>query len=252
MAVTTPSFQDVLESASRLQALVPGLVLVGGTAAAIYGQHRISIDHDHVVQDLAERFEQIITQLETESGWSTARSNAGNVILGSLDNVQAGIRQLRRSLPLDTVTVTVSEGHTLTVPSPVEMFRVKAIMVLTRASARDYLDLAAVSDAIGQAATDAAINRMDEAYDTFTDAPKPILQELLRRLASPVTSDGEPQKALDELTIVDKRWHSWDAVVQRLRDVSGNYVNNAQGIPPAHGAHLSNTPNPQEPNQIGF
>lgn len=224
MALTSPSFQDVLESAARLQALVPGLVLVGGTAAAVYGKHRISLDHDHVIQDLTNRFEHIITQLETESGWSTARTSSGKVILGSLDNVQAGIRQLRRQLPLDTVTVTVSDGHTLTIPSPVEMFRVKAIMVLTRSSARDYLDLAAVSDAIGPHISNTAIARMDEAYDAFTQTPHPILQELLRRLAHPETSDGNPQEILDELTITDPRWRSWSTVEQQLRTIANNFA----------------------------
>ncbi|HEY5288117.1 MAG TPA: hypothetical protein VIJ50_13525 [Solirubrobacteraceae bacterium] len=54
-----PSLDDVLEKAAQLQELVPGAVLVGGSAAALYAHHRQSFDHDHVVADLAERFDAI-------------------------------------------------------------------------------------------------------------------------------------------------------------------------------------------------
>jgi hypothetical protein len=52
-----PSFEDVLEKAAQLQELVPGAVLVGGAAAALYAHHRQSCDHDHVVADLARRLQ---------------------------------------------------------------------------------------------------------------------------------------------------------------------------------------------------
>jgi hypothetical protein len=47
----------VLESAARLQELVPDAVLVGGSAAALYAGHRDSFDHDHVLADLSDRFD---------------------------------------------------------------------------------------------------------------------------------------------------------------------------------------------------
>ena len=40
---------QVLESAARLQRLVPDAVLVGGSAAALHAGHRDSFDHDHVL-----------------------------------------------------------------------------------------------------------------------------------------------------------------------------------------------------------
>lgn len=42
-------FVALLESAARLQGLVPDAVMVGGSAAALYAHHRFSTDHDHVV-----------------------------------------------------------------------------------------------------------------------------------------------------------------------------------------------------------
>jgi hypothetical protein len=50
-----PWFVALLESAARLQKLVPGAVLVGGAAAILYADHRESREHDHVVADRFER-----------------------------------------------------------------------------------------------------------------------------------------------------------------------------------------------------
>ena len=51
------SMDRVLRSAARLQELVPDAVLVGGSNAALYAHHRESLDHDHVLIDLADRYE---------------------------------------------------------------------------------------------------------------------------------------------------------------------------------------------------
>ena len=53
------SLDDVLEKAARLQALVPGAVW-SGSAAVLYADHRESLDHDHVVADLEQRFDSIL------------------------------------------------------------------------------------------------------------------------------------------------------------------------------------------------
>lgn len=57
-------FVALLESAAHLQRLVPGAVLVGGAAAILYADHRESSDHDHVVADLADRFEMVLEAVE--------------------------------------------------------------------------------------------------------------------------------------------------------------------------------------------
>ena len=81
----SPAFELVLASAARLQSLVPDAVLVGGTAASIHAGHRVSFDHDHVVHDLADRFDTVLDHLEALGEWSTARVRPGKIILGSLD-----------------------------------------------------------------------------------------------------------------------------------------------------------------------
>lgn len=62
----------VYEAAARLQELVPDAVLVGGSAAAYHAGHRVSLDDDHVVADLRERFDHVLKALEQTKGWVTA------------------------------------------------------------------------------------------------------------------------------------------------------------------------------------
>lgn len=52
-----PDWETLLAHAARLQTHVPGAVLVGGTAAALHARHRFSVDHDHVVHDLAKNYD---------------------------------------------------------------------------------------------------------------------------------------------------------------------------------------------------
>lgn len=67
----------VLESAARLQRIVPDAILVGGSAAAYYAGHRISFDHDHVLTDLRERFDVVLDALEREPDWAMNRVTPG-------------------------------------------------------------------------------------------------------------------------------------------------------------------------------
>jgi diaminopimelate decarboxylase len=106
----------VLESAARLQRLVPDAVLVGGSAAAAYAGHRDSHDHDHVLADLRERYDALLEALESEDGWVTNGLVPGEIILGRLGDIETGVRQLIRKVPLETATITLPSGRTLVVP----------------------------------------------------------------------------------------------------------------------------------------
>ena len=61
-----PDWERVLSAACRLQQVLPEAVLVGGTAAAIHAEHRLSQDADRVVPDLRRRFDEILAQLEIQ------------------------------------------------------------------------------------------------------------------------------------------------------------------------------------------
>src|SRR6202167_6042878 len=84
LAEASPELLAVLESASRLQQMVPDAVLVGGSASALYAGHRDSYDHDHVLRDLRERFDVVLEALESEGEWVTNRGVPGKIILGPL------------------------------------------------------------------------------------------------------------------------------------------------------------------------
>jgi hypothetical protein len=130
-----PEWERLLAAERHLQALVPGAVLVGGTAAALHAGHRRSLDGDHVLEDLRPRFEEVLATLEAAAGWQTGRVQKPVAILGRLDGVMTGIRQLRRTRPLETEVVSG-----LRVPTLAEMARVKAWLLATRHTVRDYLD----------------------------------------------------------------------------------------------------------------
>jgi hypothetical protein len=55
MTPVPPTLTAVLESAARLQEVVPDAVLVGESAAAWHAGHRASFDHDHVLHALTDR-----------------------------------------------------------------------------------------------------------------------------------------------------------------------------------------------------
>ena len=67
-----PDWEDVLSAAARLQSILPGTVLVGGTAAAMLVGHRLSVDADHTLDDLRARFDEVLRTLESVAGWKTA------------------------------------------------------------------------------------------------------------------------------------------------------------------------------------
>lgn len=79
------AWENVLASLCRLQEVLPDTVLVGGTASALYAGHRISLDHDHVLLDLRERFDTVLAELESVAGWETARVKRP-VLIDGVDN----------------------------------------------------------------------------------------------------------------------------------------------------------------------
>lgn len=128
---TLPDWELVLSSAARLQSILPDAVLVGGTASAIYAGHRFSRDADHVLVDLRLRFDEVLAALESVAGWRTARVQRPVQILGSLDGIETGVRQLVRDVPLETTVVDCS-GLKITIPTQAEILRIKGVLILRR------------------------------------------------------------------------------------------------------------------------
>ncbi len=214
-----PAFIDVLESAARLQRLVPDCVLVGGSAAAYHVQHRVSFDHDHVIAGLRERFDAVLDALDTDDGWAVNRMVPGKIILGELGGIETGVRQMIRSRPLEVEEAALPSGATLVVPTIQEALRIKAFLIVRRNQVRDHLDVAALSDRIGLQSSGALLAAIDEYYVDDKSSDLAVASQLVRQLADPQPRDAAVIEELDSYRKLDPRW-TWDAVRAQLADVS--------------------------------
>jgi len=203
-----PEWEQVLSSAAHLQRILPDAVLVGGTASAIYVEHRMSVDADHILTDLRLRFDQVLAELESVAGWKTARIRPPVQILGSLDGIETGVRQLIREQPLDTTQVEYAGQH-LTVPTLGEMLRIKGVLILKRNATRDYLDFSAMSDHMGADQTVEALRSFDQLYPQAND--ESALQQLQIQLAEPLPFDLDKVN-LSEYKHLSPQWQDWSRV----------------------------------------
>lgn len=218
--VGMPTFDDLLESAAALQELVPDAVLVGGTAAALHAGHRLSVDHDHVVEDLRDRFDVVLDALEREGHWVTNRAQAGKIILGELGDIEAGVRQLIRTRPLETEQHRLPSGRTVTVPTFDETLRVKAFLIVKRNQTRDYLDVAALSAHGGIEHAARVLSRIDDYYSDQVHDEAPVSTQVAIQLAAPNPRDVSVTRNLSTYKGLDSRWWRWQSVVDVCRDVA--------------------------------
>jgi hypothetical protein len=214
--------QRVLESAARLQQLVPDAVLVGGSAAALHAGHRESFDHDHVLVDLDQRYAQVLDAVEASDGWATSvrASRPPMTIMGSLDGIQAGLRNLRRTRPLETVSIEVAPGAAVTAPTAEEALRVKAYLVVQRNAVRDYLDVVALADHIGVDHAGEILRHIDDYYDDRSQQAGSVRTGLALALADPKPVDVDVIAELPRYRGLDPRWHDWSSVVAACRDLA--------------------------------
>jgi len=215
-----PQFIALLESAAHLQRLVPGAVLVGGSAAILYADHRESRDHDHVVADLADRFEMVLEAVEKDDGWATNRVTPGKVILGNLDGIEAGVRQMMRKAPLEVTTISVPSGGNVTVPTIEETLRIKAFLIVRRNQTRDYLDLAALAEQLGVAEAASVLTQIDDYYADQHESGDGVASQLARQLSSPQPADKAVIDQLSSYRRLQKRWSDWNAVEVILGEVA--------------------------------
>jgi hypothetical protein len=183
-------------------------------------KRRGSFDDDHVLRDLDERFDEVLDALEASEGWVTARTMRPVLILGSLDGVETGIRQLIRRRPLETEELRV-DGTVLRVPTLAETARVQAWMVLRRNATRDYLDLAALADRMGREAVRVVLEMDDYYADQQGPGGARVATQLVKQLAEPHPYD---------LSTVDlrhfretlPRWQDWGEVVAVCRQLAAD------------------------------
>ncbi len=204
-----PDWERLLAAERHLQLLVPGSVLVGGTAAALHTGHRQSVDGDHVLEDLRQRFDGVLDDLESVAGWQTARIRRPVLILGALDGIETGIRQLRRQRPLETEVIAG-----LVVPTLEEMARIKSWLLITRYTVRDYLDTVVLFERLGDDGVRAAMTSFDDCYPQPSGASP--LVEVGERLAEAKPAD-QPEIDLATYRGLRAPWTDWSHLRARGR-----------------------------------
>jgi hypothetical protein len=179
-----PGLERVVRAGVRAGREVAGGVAVGGTVCALYAQHRMSLDVDFVVRDMSRRFAEIRERLLNLNGWTEARVRAPVLILGSLDGVEIGYRQLRRAAPLETTELKTEDGA-LVIPTLSELLRIKAFLVSDRNTVRDCVDFAELAALSGDEAAVAALVPLDAKLG-WEKRPR-VLTEVIKALlvASP-------------------------------------------------------------------
>jgi hypothetical protein len=206
-----PEWELLLRAAARLQHILPDATLVGGTAAALVAGHRRSADTDHVIPGLSSRFDEVLAQLESAAGWQTARRQRPVVIKGSLDGILTTVRNQQRTAPLETLEIE-TQGGSIRVPTPAEILRIKAWLIVERNATRDFLDVAAISATLGLEASARALATLDRLYPQGDDSGA-VRQQLMRQLARPRAFDlDEIKPNLAGYKGIAARWRSWSAV----------------------------------------
>lgn len=207
---------------------------MGGAAAALHAHHRQSFDHDHVLSDLAQRYAQVLEAVEASEGWVTSvrASSPPLTLLGSLDGIEAGLRQLRRTRPLEVERHELPDGEHVTVPTLPEMLRVKAYLVVQRNATRDHLDTVALADRLGGADAVATLGDLDAYYADRSRTDGSVLTALVQRLSAPAPRDPRVTDQLAAYKGLDARWHEWAAVVTACQELADGLLRRSEeGLP---------------------
>ena len=205
--------------------MIPDAVLVGGSAAALWADHRSSYDHDHVLEDLADRFDAVLQAIEATDGWVTNRVTPGKIILGELGDIESGVRQLIRNRPLEVAEVTLPSGQVLRVPTPEEILRIKGYLIVRRNQVRDYVDVAALSDQAGISHAAGVLGHIGDYYSDQRGAGvEGVATQLARQLADPRPADARTIKQLSEYKDLHSRWAEWKNVTEVCRAVAVEMV----------------------------
>lgn len=215
---------DVMASAARLQDRVPDAVLVGGSAAAHHAGHRLSFDHDHVLGDLRERFDLVLEALESDPDFVFNRAVPGKLILGSLGEIEVGVRQLIRARPVEFEAVELPDGRSVRVPTIEETLRIKAYLVVKRNQVRDYLDVAALAATMTVPHAADVLADIDDYYADPGGEGEPVRSQVTRQLGHPRPADTRTLETLSRYKELQPRWQDWAAVTAVTEDVAAHMI----------------------------
>ena len=126
---------------------------------------------------------------------------------------------MRRTRPLETVEIDVGGDAVVVAPTEAEALRVKAFLVVQRNVVRDFLDVVALADHIGEDAAIDVLADIDAYYVDRSNEPASVLTSLVIALADPAPRDTDVIDEFPRYKRLDPRWHRWSDVVdgcQRL------------------------------------
>ena len=178
------------------------------TVCALYAQHRLSIDIDFVLQNLRGQFEEVRDRLLDAPGWQEARIRPPYLILGSVDEIDVGFRQLRRQSPIDTQVVQTKAGP-LTIPTAQEMLAIKAFLTYDRNYTRDFYDFAELASRLRQEAVVSGLVSLDEKMGW--ERQPTVLLEVIKALVLCEPRDLETH-GFETLHFLAPRLKSWGEV----------------------------------------
>lgn len=202
-----PDWEKLISAQQIFQKNFPESVLVGGTAAALHVDHRMSMDADYVLPDLKKHFAKILAQVEKEAGWKTKRIEPPVLILGNFKGVRTGIRQLIRKQALET---TLVKG--LRIPTLAETLRIKAYLIVKRNTTRDFIDFVALFDHLGTKLSLKALSILDSLYPQGKE--ESILRQLALQLSQPKPYDLS-QTNLSQYKSLKAPYQDWKEIKKR-------------------------------------
>jgi len=162
----------------------------------------------------------VLEAVEEDEGWATNRVTPGKVILGNLNGIEAGVRQMIRKTPLEVAKVSVPSGGEVTVPTIEETLRIKAFLIVRRNQTRDYLDLAALAERLGVDETARILSQIDDYYADQNKDDDGVASQLARQLSNPQPADKTTVDRLSSYRRIQKQWSDWNAVTAILGEVA--------------------------------
>ena len=183
------------------------------------------MDHDHVLTDVRDRFEMVLEALESDPDLVFNRAVRGKLILGSLGDIEVGVRQLIRAHPVEFEDVTLEGGDVVRVPTIEETLRIKAYLTVKRNQVRDYLDVAALADAMSPLRAAQTLSRIDDYYADQSVDGEPVRSQLTRQLGNPRPQDTHTISNLSSYKGLVPRWHRWSDVVDVCREIASHLIN---------------------------
>lgn len=213
--IIPPALVEVIRVGVRANEEVPGSVALGGAICALFAQHRVSIDIDFVLTDLKDRFQEIREHLFELPGWQEARFRVPVLILGSLDGIEVGYRQLRRTVPLETQEVATPEGK-LVIPTLEELLRIKAFLAYERNATRDFVDFAELSRLLAPEQVVEALCVLDEKF-RWEKQPS-IIVEVTKALLHAEPHDRTTQ-GFATLRLLNPKLKTWDEVAAQCHEI---------------------------------